>query len=355
MSTVHVIVPDSIDDPTRPSGGNRYDRRICDELAACGWLVHEHAMPGDWPTPDCVARRALASVLAALADGAVVLIDGLIASAATDLPAFAQRLRLVVLVHMPLAQGPDDRPETRAVERAALSAATALVTTSTWTKNWLTGHYALEPDRIQIVEPGTDAAELAPGTSGGGELLCVASVTPAKGHDVLVAALAAIRDLPWSCVCTGSVDRDPEFVDRLRRSAVAGGIGHRIRFVGIRTGADLEATYAAADLVVVCSRAETYGMVVTEALSRGIPVIAGAVGGVPDALGYGADLLRPGILVTPDDPPALAAALRRWLTEAELRRRLRQAAGQRRDTVLRWAVPASRLSDILTSVAATCR
>ncbi|MEO7006474.1 MAG: glycosyltransferase family 4 protein [Terrimesophilobacter sp.] len=355
MNTVHVIVPDSIDDPTRPSGGNRYDRRICDELAACGWSVREHAVAGNWPTPDSAARSALATVLTALADGAVVLIDGLIASASRELPSFAQRLCLVVLVHMPLAQGAEDRAETRAVERAALSAATAIVTTSIWTKGWLTDHYALEPDRIHVVEPGTDAAELAPATNNGGELLCVASVTPVKGHDVLVAALSTLNNLPWSCVCAGTVDRDPGFVDRLRCDAGDGGIGHRLRFVGVRTGTGLEATYAAADLVVVCSRAETYGMVVTEALSRGIPVVAAAVGGVPEALGFGADLVRPGILVSPDDPRALAAALRRWLCEAELRRRLRRAARQRRENLPSWAIPASRLSDILTVVAATCR
>ena len=94
-----------------------------------------------------------------------------------------------------------------------------------------------------------------------------------------------------------------------------------MRFAGPRTGADLERSYAAADLLVLASRAETYGMVVTEALARGLPVVAAEVGGLTEALGHGADGIRPGLLVPPDDPAALGAALRAWLGDAELRER----------------------------------
>jgi glycosyltransferase involved in cell wall biosynthesis len=350
--TVHVVVPDSIDDPARPSGGNVYDRRICQGLTELGWSVHEHPLPGAWPHPDAAALAALTGVLSRLEDGTIVILDGLIASAAPELPAFARRLLLVVLVHMPLAQGRDDVVETRAVEAGALSAASAIVTTSAWTKTWLLEHYPLDPDQIHVVQAGADAAELAPGTAGGGQLLCVAAVTPAKGHDVLVAALAEIKDLSWACDCVGAADLDPGFVDELRHEAFEGGMADRIRFVGPRTGADLDAGYAAADVVVLCSRAETYGMVVTEALARGIPVIAAAVGGVPEALGYGIGTIRPGILVPPNDPLALAAALRRWLGDPELRRRLRRAASERRRELPGWAVAAGRLSAVLAAAGA---
>ena len=76
-------------------------------------------------------------------------------------------------------------------------------------------------------------------------------------------------------------------------------------------------------------------MVVTEALARGLPVVAAEVGGVPEALGHGADGDRPGLLVPPDDPAALAAALRAWLGDAELRARLRRAARERRASLSR--------------------
>ena len=170
----------------------------------------------------------------------------------------------------------------------------AVVTTSAWTRRRLLELYALPADRVHVAEPGVDAADLATGTAAGRELLCVAAVTPDKGHDVLLDALATTADLSWHCVCVGSLDRDPAFVDGLRRRALDGGLGDRVRFPGPRTGADLERSYAAADVLVLASRAETYGMVVTEALARGLPVVAAEVGGLTEALGHGADGIRPG-------------------------------------------------------------
>ena len=158
-----------------------------------------------------------------------------------------------------------------------------------------------------------------PRAAAGEALLCVAAVTFDKGHDVLLDALATISDLSWHCVCVGSLDRDPAFVEGLRRRSLEGGLDDRVHFPGPRTGADLDRSYAAADLMVLASRAETYGMVVTEALARGVPVLAADVGGVTEALGHGADGIRPGLLVPPEDPAALGAALRAWLGDAELR------------------------------------
>ena len=188
MTEVHVIVPEGIDDPARPSGGNTYDRRVCRGLAALGWAVHEHAVPA--PGRGQAGHAALARAVRRIPDGAVVLLDGLIASAAPEaLVPQARRLRQVVLVHMPLGH----RPRTtrrRAREREVLTAAAAVVTTSAWTRRRLGELYALPADRVHVAEPGVDAAALAPGTAAGGALLCVAAVTPDKGHDVLLDALA---------------------------------------------------------------------------------------------------------------------------------------------------------------------
>ena len=109
MTQVHVVVPEGIDDPMRPSGGNAYDRRICRGLAALGWTVHEHPVPGTWPRPGAIGHAALARAVREIPDGAVVLLDGLVASAAPDaLVPQARRLRQVVLVHMPLGHRPPD-------------------------------------------------------------------------------------------------------------------------------------------------------------------------------------------------------------------------------------------------------
>jgi glycosyltransferase involved in cell wall biosynthesis len=164
---------------------------------------------------------------------------------------------------------------------------------------------------------------------------------------VLLAALATTTDLPWQCVCVGSLDRDPAYVAGLRRRSLVDGLGDRVCFPGPRTGAELDRSYAAADLLVLASRAETYGMVVTEALARGVPVVATDVGGLSESLGHGADGTRPGLLVPPDDPAALGAALRAWLGDAELRGRLRRAACERRESLFGWSTTTSVLAGVL--------
>jgi glycosyltransferase involved in cell wall biosynthesis len=346
VSEVHVVVPGGIEDPGRPSGGNVYDRRICAGLAALGWSVHVHALPGCWPRPDTTARAALAGILAGLPEQAIALLDGLVASAVPEvlLPE-AGRLRLVVLVHLPLGE---TDPDARGPERSALSTAAALVTTSEWTRQRLVDLYGVPARRIEVAEPGVEPADLAPGTIGGGQLLCVAAVTPPKGHDLLLTALADLTDLPWRCVLAGSLNVDPRFVDRLRAQAGKAGIADRVWFVGPCPTRQLEVAYAGADLLVLASRVESYGMVVTEAVARGLPVVATAVGGVPEALGWAAREAMPGVLVPPGDPLALAAALRRWLTDPEHRRRLGEAARARRPTLSGWPHTARRVSEVLT-------
>jgi glycosyltransferase involved in cell wall biosynthesis len=350
VRAVHVVVPEGIDDPARPSGGNNYDRHLCNGLASLGWSVHEHSVPGAWPRPDAAALDALAAVVERIPDGAIVLLDGLVASTAPDvLTPHARRLRQVVLVHMPLGHRPedDDASEVRMRERAVLAAAAAVVTTSRWARGRLLALYPLRGDRLHVAQPGVDAAALATGSEDGGALLCVAAVTFDKGHDVLLDALATISDLSWRCVCVGSLDRDPTFARALDRRSATDELAGRVSFPGARTGADLDRSYAAADLLVLASRAETYGMVVIEALARGLPVITTEVGGLTEAVGHGADGIRPALLVPPEDPEALGGALRAWLCDAELRARLRRAAHERRETLSDWSTTTSVVAGVL--------
>jgi glycosyltransferase involved in cell wall biosynthesis len=349
---VHVVVPDGIDDAARPTGGNVYDRRVCRGLADAGWAVHTHAVAGPWPHPDADALAALAGAVRRIPDGGVVLLDGLVASPAPEvLVPETGRLRLVALVHMPLGHATPDA-DVRRRERAVLSAAASVVVTSEWSRRTLIELYALRADRVRVAQPGADPAALARGSASAGALLSVGAVTPGKGHDVLLDALASIAALSWRWLCVGSLERDPVFAELLRRRAQAGGLGRRVRFPGPRGGAALARSYGAADLLVLASRAETYGMVVTEALARGVPVVAADVGGVPEALGHGAEGARPGLLVPPGDPKALAAALRAWLLDAALRQRLRRAARERRTSLPAWSATTSAVEDVLTGAAA---
>jgi glycosyltransferase involved in cell wall biosynthesis len=306
-------------------------------------------MPGSWPAADAQSLGILRGVVSGVPDGTLVLVDGLVASLAPEVLApEARRLRLVVLVHVPLGE---DVSDVRAREATVLSGAASVVTTSAWTRRTLLELYSLPGDRVHVAEPGVDPAELAPGTATAGALLSVAAVIPGKGHDLLVDALARLAGHRWECNCVGSLERDPAFVERLRRRVVDARLGGRVSFSGPQADDDLARSYTAADVFVLPSRAESYGMVVVEALARGLPVVAAEVGGVPEALGYGADGARPGLLVPPDDPLALRDAIRSWLEDPGLRRRLRRAARERRETLAGWSTTASTVADVLRRAA----
>lgn len=351
MNDVHVVVPDGIDDPQRPSGGNVYDRRLCRELAALGWPVHEHPVPGSWPIPSPADVAVLGATLDGIPARAVVLLDGLVASAAPEvLVPRAARLTLVVLVHMPL--GDDDSPNgdgarTRRREGAVLSAVDAVLVPSEWTRRRLLERHALPSGRVHVAEPGVDPGSVAPGTTDGGELLCVATVAPHKGHDLLLAALATLRHLSWRCTFVGRLDLDPGFLELLRRRARRDGISDRLRFTGPLTRRALDAAYVGSDVLVLPSRAETYGMVVTEALAHGLPVVATAVGGLPQALGRDSEGGTPGVLVPPEEPSALAEALSGWLCDGDLRQRLRHAARERRAGLPGWPATTNRVARVV--------
>ncbi len=334
-----VVLPGSVDDPAAPSGGNRYDRAVCDRLARSRDL-HEIAVNGAWPRPAPPARTALAAALAGVPDSATVLLDGLVACGVPEiLERHARRLRLVVLVHLPLGDETGlsgaDAAALTALERRALNAAAAVVVTSEGAARRVRALHGVPGDRLHVAPPGVDPAPVATGSASGGRLLCVAAVTPRKGQDVLIAALARLDGLEWSCTCVGAtpygVPPAPE----------------RVRFTGPLAGDALDAAYAGADLLVLPSRAEPYGMVVTEALARGLPVLATRVDGVPEALGAAPDGSPPGALVPPGDPDALAAALRGWLTEPDLRLRWRTAARARRATLRGWDVTTRLMSEVL--------
>jgi glycosyltransferase involved in cell wall biosynthesis len=331
-SPLWAVLPGGLDDPAAPSGGNRYDRVV---LGLLDREVHEIAVAGSWPTPGSAARRALGEALAGIPDGSDVLLDGLVACGVPAvLEPHADRLRLAVLVHLPLSDetglSPAEAATLRALERRTLHLAGTVIATSGPAAARVAAMHDL--GTVKVAAPGVDAEPAAEFSPTGRRLLCVAAVTPRKGQDLLVAALQDhLADLDWECTFVGALIRPVPHTDP------------RIRFTGPLVGAALGDAYANADLFVLPSRAETYGMVVTEALARALPVIATDVGGIPEA--FGAE--RPGLLVPPDDTMALAAALRAWLTDTDLRNRWRAAARARRATLPAWTETASRLGDIL--------
>ena len=364
-AVLHVVLPGAIDDPAAPSGGNSYDRRVLTGLARTR-DVHEIAVAATWPHPAPAAVRVLTRALADIPDGATVLLDGLVACAVPEvLEPVAARLRLVVLVHLPLGDetglSPASAADLGARERRTLQAVAAVIATSAGAARRLETLHDLPAGSVHVAPPGVDPAPLAEGSPGGDRLLCVAAVTPRKAQDVLTEALTTLADRRWTLTLVGALDRVPAFTQRVRDLA-ANLPADRVVFAGTRSGEALDRSYAEADLLVLPSLAETYGMVVTEALARGVPVLGTQVEGVPEAMGTAplalltdaqhqagspAGGIRPGALVAPGDRQALAGALRSWLTEPELREQWRAAARARRETLRGWDETTRQLSEVL--------
>jgi glycosyltransferase involved in cell wall biosynthesis len=348
---VHVVAPAGFDNPWRPSGGNIYDRRVCAGLAEAGWDVLVSTVAAAWPVPDSGARADLARIVSAIPDGEIALIDGLIASpTAAQLLPHVGRIRMTVLLHMPLATALDTRHDAAALcsERVVLRAATGVVVTSEWTRQQVLTRYEIPACRVHVARPGVDRVA-GPARPVRGRLLCVGTLGRHKGQDLLVEALAELGDLEWQCVLAGALDRDADFVEHLQTRIARLGYGQRVRLTGVLTGAALSHTYRTADLLVAPSRAETYGMVVTEALAYGLPVVAAAVGGLPEALGSSTDGTRPGQLIPAGDPAALAVAIRDWLGDERHRHRLRAAARSRRSTLRGWNQTTQEIASALTA------
>ncbi|MGM0536237.1 MAG: glycosyltransferase family 4 protein [Pseudomonadota bacterium] len=328
-------------DPDQRTGGYIYDARMVKELRRQGCRVDVVGLEGRFPLPDPLARSSLAQALARLPDGACVVIDGLaMGGLPEEVERQAERLRIIALVHHPLADETGlDHAEQRALrdsEARALAAARRVIVTSHYTSRALSD-YGVPGARRRVVEPGVDTAPLASGAparrgrSRPWRLLCVATLIPRKGHDDLLRALAGLQDRDWRLEVIGSPARDPDHAARLLEFTHRLGLTERIIWAGERDATELAAAYGQADLFVLPSRYEGYGMVVTEALARGVPVITTTGGALVDTLPPAA-----GIAVPPGDACALREALRCWMDDADVRCRLRRGAGQARQELADW-------------------
>jgi len=327
MAAVTFAVPGSLDQPT---GGYNYDRRVIAGLRQRGCEVEVIDLGDGFPRPTPETRDAALPRLRRVPAGQPIVVDGL---ALGVLPDAAEALRsshrLIALVHHPLALesglAPAERAALRESERAALSAVTRVVVTSPATRDILVADYGVPPEIIAVALPGSVpmvGATLARKQAGKTiNLLAVGAVVPRKGYDVLIEALGQLTDLDWQLVVAGDCKRDRTTAMELAATIARKGLEPRVCLAGAVNEHDLAALYGEADVFVLASRFEGYGMAYAEAIAHGLPVVGTRVGAIPDTVPADA-----GVLVPPDDTAALAAALRSMMTDPGLREHCSAAA-----------------------------
>jgi glycosyltransferase involved in cell wall biosynthesis len=323
-----------------PTGGNVYNRALIAELRTLGMDVRLQKLAGSWPEGDASTHLALARALRA---APASLVDGIVACGSPDVVAAAVESghEVTIVIHLPLSDelGIESARRQRyaLLESRAVHAASGVLCSSRWAAAELSSRYGR--DDVGIAVPGVIPAAVAGGSQDPERphLFSLAALTPTKDQLTLVRALAQLADLSWTADMVGSDRVDPNYAAQVRAEVAGAGLAERIMMPGVLADQALDQKWEVTDLFVLTSRVETYGMVVTEALARGIPAIVSAGTGAVEALQEGATTAEtPGTAVPAADPESLAAVLRTWLTEPMLRHSWRQAALARRDTLPGW-------------------
>ncbi len=345
---VHFLVPGPLDQRT---GGYLFDRQVVEGLRASGRKVDVAELPGRFPAADALARKGCKTALDRLPDAAVAVVDGLaLAGFARCLRRHATRLQIVGFVHHPLALETGLR-RAEAARYAALEARLwpllrGVICPSVATASAVETA-GVDPQRVAVAPPGTARPAAAIRRSAGAtvRLLSVGTLTARKGHALLIEALAQLRNAPWTLVCAGSLERDPQAATRVRAAVAAHGLTHRVRLAGELSSAQLAREYGAANVFVLPSFHEGYGMAFAEALAHGLPIVATTAGAIPDTVPAKAALF-----VAPGDVNALHAALARVIHDERLRARLAAGAAEAGaalpswpQAVARWAAALDRL------------
>ncbi|MEH6692021.1 MAG: glycosyltransferase family 4 protein [Pseudorhizobium pelagicum] len=327
------------------TGGYGYDRRVIGALGDLGWDVKLVPLGEGFPARPDLAQAD--SILAAIPDGSILMVDGLAFGVLDGVAeTLGQRVRLFALVHHPLALetglSEQTKAELAARERAALACTRGTVVTSAATARELVENYSIANEDVVTALPGTDPVPRSTGSGDVPSILSVGSLTRRKGHDVLIAALATLRDHSWTCRIVGSRDLDADVADELEQLIQTLQLQDRVTLVG--EVEDVQAEFAGTDIFALASRYEGYGMVFAEALAHGLPIVGCAAGAVPEVVPATA-----GILVAPNSPEEFAAALRRLLDEPATRKAMAVGAARAGAALPSWRDTAAIIAQFLES------
>ena len=333
MPLIYFVIPGDLNSRT---GGYIYDKRIIEGLRSLDQIVEVVTLNGNFPFPSAIEKESAEQIFANLPDEAVCVVDGLAFGVLPDVvERHRDRLVFIALIHHPLAMetGLAESDEQRFFddEKRTLGMARGVITTSSRTASALQS-YGVTEERLCVCTPGVDAASRTIGSQNdSANLLCVATLTPRKGYDILIKSLAMLRNKSWQLTCVGCMDRNPDTTKQIHDLVDELELADRVHLVGECSEADLSGYYHRSDLFVLASHYEGYGMAVVEALVRGIPVIATAAGAIQDTVPSNA-----GVLVPVGDQGALTAALLSYFEDDTLRRSLVEGAVASRESFSSW-------------------
>lgn len=348
MKAVTFAIPGDI---ATISGGYNYDRRVMEELQLAGFETHHCALPASFPDPTAADCQTMLALLSEPEVARPIVVDGLAWGALPKELARQVSPGVIALCHHPLGLENGIDPQRAeyllANEAANLSHADAIIVTSDTTKQTLVRDMGQNPDRIVVAEPGTDAAQRARGSHRDAplELLCVGAVIPRKGYDTLVQALSRLSGLEWHLHFAGSLERSPECVTHIQSLIEKHDLSSRIILLGEIGPEELEETYLRSDIFVLPSRYEGYGMVLAEAMARGLAIITTTGGAAANTVPDDA-----GIKIPPDDEDALMNALRNVMTDLSARQGLSDASWAAGQSLPGWHDTASTIAALINRV-----
>jgi glycosyltransferase involved in cell wall biosynthesis len=344
VESVCLVFPGSLDTKT---GGYIYDRRVFEELQNSGWHTTTLSLDSTFPKPTDSALREAKAGFDRIPNGQLVVIDGLALAGLTPLlPSIVARLHVIALIHHPLADetGIDSESarQFEAAEKSALALVPQVIVTSAWTRRRL-ADYAVDTSRVAVVKPGIDRGPLVERVpSSTVRLLTVATITERKGHATLIEALSGLKHLDWSLRCAGSLELDFRCARALQQQIALADLRDRVALLGELAPDAVRDEYARADLFVLPSFLEGYGMALAEAIAHALPVVSTTAGAIPDTVPGSASRL-----VAPGDADALTEVLRQLISDPSARSKLATAAHDAAVSVSTWGEAAHDFAAVL--------
>lgn len=331
-------------DKDRRTGGFIYEATVLRVLNELGCATRHLVLPDSFPNPTPADMATTLDLLCAIPADQPIILDGLVFGAIDPDGLATIPAPVIAMIHHPLGLETGLSPQRAAFlrgnEAAALRHVAAVIVPSPHTAVILARDFGVDPMLITIAPPGfvRPVQVLVPADPP--LILSVGLLAERKGHDVLIDALALIADVPWQAEIVGKA-HDLVYARALEAQVAELSLSDRIKFAGEISATSLDNRFNAAHVFALATRYEGYGMVLSEAMQYGLPIVSCRVGAVPDTV---ADA---GILVPPDDPAAFATALRKVLTNPQEHARLATVASGSAASLPEWDDTAQRFIEVI--------